>query len=278
MGDQTKTVVVSVIISLVLAILIVAVWPLNSISKLGTRVDALESSNTQLVTSLNDSLSQLTTSFNNLQSQLNTSVQTVDKNQSAALTAAVASLNNDISAAKALVQAESTQRAASETSLTNSINTINTSLSSVSDRVSDLETSVADLEDSSSSSTSGLDAEIRSTDGLNIDAGETYFSGTTVVRITNDSSYDMDSIDLSIWFTADEDIQDISSAYLSGGSTSWTFEGQDGNTLYFSNVSGFSVDSGEYKQMTLTLTVYFDGEVYYDTTFDPSVSITDYDY
>jgi hypothetical protein len=56
MGEQTKTVIVSVIISLVLVILVVAVWPLNSISKLQTRVDELESSNTQLVTSLNNSI------------------------------------------------------------------------------------------------------------------------------------------------------------------------------------------------------------------------------
>jgi hypothetical protein len=175
-----------------------------------------------------------------------------------------------------LVQAESTQRATNETSLTSSINTLNTSLSSLTDRISDLEITAEDLQYSSSSGY--LDAEIRSTDDLYVYAGDTYFSGTIVVRITNDSSYDMDSIDLSIWFDSDQDIPDVSSAYLSGGSTSWTFEGQSGNTLYFSNYSGFSVDEGEYDQFTLTLTVYFDSEVYYDTTFNAGVSVTDYDY
>jgi flagellar biosynthesis chaperone FliJ len=249
--------------------LIFVIGPRNSISKLETRVDnidqiitQLEANNTQLIASLNDSLNKQTTYFTAVEEQLTASIQTVEKNQSI--------LNNDILTVKSMVQNEVTQRSASITTLTNSINSLNTSLSNLSQKVSDLEEDL-DTEDSGK-----LYAEVKSTD-LEIDEGDSSFSGTTVIRVTNDTSYDIEDIELAIYFEADEELPDVSSIQLTGGSITWTFEGQDSNILYFSS-SDFDLDEDDYRQMTLTLVVYFDYDVTEYTEFEVYVSISDYDY
>jgi hypothetical protein len=119
-------------------------------------------------------------------------------------------------------------------------------------------------------------AEITSTDGLEIADGDSSFSGTIVVKVSNDTYHDIEDIKLSLSFEADADIPDVTTAKLTGGSITWTFDGQDGNTLWFSNYSGFDVGEGNYKKMTLTLKVYFDTDVTEDTAFDPSVKISSY--
>jgi hypothetical protein len=274
---KLKTFIMSVLTSLVLVTVILVVGPCNSISKLETRVDnidqivtQLEANSTQLTASLNEALSEQTTNFGVVQEQLTSSIQAVEANQSTALT----SLADDISTVKALVQNETAQRATDTNTLTNKINALNTSLASLSAEVSALETTVADLV---AEVTEGeLTAEITSTNDLEIDDGDDSFSGTIVVRLTNDTNDDIEDIELSLSFEADEDIPEVYSAKLTGGGVTWTYEGQDDNTLWFSNYSGFDVDEDSYKKMTLTLTVYFDDEVTEDTAFEASVEISDY--
>jgi hypothetical protein len=280
--------IMSVLVSLILVSVIYVVGPRNSISELETRVDnitltitQLEASNTKLIASINDALNDQMAYVTNVQEQLADSIQTLEKNQSADLT----SLNNDISTVESLVQSEAAQRTASIKTLTNNIDVIDDSLSDLLkemsslesdllEEMSDLEAAVEDLEEEVSEG--DLTAEITSTDDLEIDYGDDDFSGTIVVKVSNDTNDDIEDIELLLTFEADEDIPDVYSAALTGGSLTWTYEGQDDNTLYFSNYSVFDVDEDDYEKMTLTLTVYFYDGVDEDTEFDASVEIEDY--
>lgn len=243
------------------------------------RLTKLEASNAQLAdsltasltASLNDALNKQTANIKSVQDQLTASIQTVDKNQSAALT----NLNNTISGVKSSVQDEATKRATDTTTLTDKVNTINTSLSALTTRVSTLETSVKNLKAAVSSS-GDLTADITSTSNLDISDGYKTFTGTMVVKVTNDTGDDVTGVKLSFTFDADEDIPDVSSATLTGGSITWTYVEQDGNTLYFKNKTGFSVSDGNYKKMTLTLKVTLTSAVTTDTSFDVNVDITSY--
>jgi len=119
-------------------------------------------------------------------------------------------------------------------------------------------------------------AAIKSSSDLDIAAGVSYFYGTIVIKISNDSTSDISDVELLLTVKGDEDIPDISSATLTGGGTTWTFDSKKNNTLKFSNSSGVDVDADSYEKITLTLQVYFDSAVTYDTEFTPSVSVTDY--
>jgi exonuclease VII small subunit len=275
-----KTFIVSVVTSLILMTIIFVVGPRSTISKLATRTDSLEQAVTQLEDSHTKLTASLTDSFNNQTAY----VKTVEEQ----LTASLTDLNNTISTLKSSVQNEAAQRSSDTATLTNKINaanaslsdlstlkndinTINNSLSALSTKVSTLQAIVKDLE-----AASNLVAEISSTSGLEIADGDSSFTGTMVVKVTNDTSEDMTGIKLSLSFDADETIPDVTTATLTGGSVTWTYSEQDGNTLYFKNKTGFTVAEGSYKKMTLTLKVYFDEDVTADTTFEPSVEITDY--
>ena len=116
-----------------------------------------------------------------------------------------------------------------------------------------------------------LIAIVSSASDLDIDDGESTFTGTLVLKLTNYSEDDLDDIDLDILLEADADIPDVSSATLTGGGITWTFDDQDDTELSFSNSTDITLDAGDSETLTLTLTVTFDDEVDDDTSFDPSV-------
>jgi exonuclease VII small subunit len=264
----------SVITSIVLVSIFIAVGPIRSISKLETKVESLEAivtqleaNQTQLASSVNDALSQQTTYLNMVQEQLSGSIQTVADSQSTALS----SLDSNIVEMKSLVQNEAVQRAASISSLTDDIDAIEVSIANLSEEMADL------TEDSDDDDDDDITAVITSSEDLEIDDGDDYFSGTIVVKVSNETNDDIEDIELEIEFEADEDIPDTYSATLTGGGISWDFIGQDDNRLYFANYSGLDVDEDEYDKFTLTLTVYFDEDVEEDTEFEASVDISNYD-
>ncbi len=120
-------------------------------------------------------------------------------------------------------------------------------------------------------------AEITSVSGLSIEEGEIFFTGTIVIKVSNDTDDDVEDIDLNLEIEADDDIPDISYVTLTADDTIWNFKGQDDEVLEFSCPAGIDVDEGEYEKLTLTLYVYFEEEVDEDVTFDASLAFDDDD-
>jgi hypothetical protein len=127
-----------------------------------------------------------------------------------------------------------------------------------------------------SSTTVAPTAKVRSTSGLTITTDNSYLTGTILVKLTNDSSKDIEDIELELTLIADDSIPTVSSATLTGGSTVWTYSGKSGKKLKFINSSDISVDADSTDSMTLTVQVYFSTTVTEDIGFDAEVEITDY--
>ena len=144
------------------------------------------------------------------------------------------------------------------------------------DEDTDFDVSI-ELTDDANDDDDDVTAVITSTSGLSIYEDESYFSGTIVLKVTNNTDDDVDDVELTLEIEADEDIPDVSSASLTGGDVTWTFDDQDDEVLEFSCSSGLDIDEDDYEKFTLTLYVYFSEEVDEGINFEPSIEVTDYD-
>jgi archaellum component FlaC len=275
-----KHYIMAVVTSLILVTIIFFSGPNRSISKIEKRVGtieknitALDTYNKSLASSINSTFSQINTYISLFKDQLSSSSQSEYAQQTAALSSLNVSLANQLSALQATIQLEAAQRTADLNSLKTEFNTISSSVSSLTTKVASLETTVAAIE----TTESDPDVTITSSD-LEIVDGDKTFTGTVTVKVTNDTGSSTNNIILLFAFEADNDIPDVSSATLSGGSQTWYYEGQDDNILYFYNTTKtIDLSDGDYWKKTLTLYVHFSEAVTEDITFEASVSVQSYD-
>jgi hypothetical protein len=115
-----------------------------------------------------------------------------------------------------------------------------------------------------------LTAAIASATGLDMDDGDKRFTGTIVIKVTNDTEGNADLFALLLTFKADEDIPVVSTATLTGGGLTWAFDGQDDDSLYFTSAFGLDINKNNFRTMSLTLKVVFEEDVTEDTHFEES--------
>jgi hypothetical protein len=279
-----KTYILSVITSLILVMIIIITIPQNGISNLKNRASSIEQNVLTLynmvkadASSANETLQQFNTSLGLYQTQLSSSLQTQNENQTASLTNLETKLNNNIATVQSSIQSETTQRSADFNNLNSQISTITNSIATLTSQISSLETSISNLTTEDEDDSDGdIDTEFTSYD-LEIEDGDSSFTGTMVLKITNNTDDDVENVIVWIIVEADDDIPDVSTSTLSGGGYTWKYYGQDVNLIYYYNTTGIDIDEDDYEKMTLTLHVYFDDEVDDDFEFEPSVSVSSYD-